>query len=267
MTDESTWSTAMLRLLILLALPSLLFSCQSAKAVDETEVMQDSEVLDDSDEFDEFDDFDEFETDEPEETSDPLIGYNRMMFGFNDWFFLNVWNPTAKGYRYIAPQGARLAVDRFFNNLTTPIRFGNSLLQLKFEKSGDELGRLLINSTLGLAGLFDVAESWFDWSAPSPEDFGQTLASYGVGAGPPLVLPFWGPSNLRDGIGLIPDAYLSPAFYFTEGYEGFALTAFDKTNFLSLHIGEYESLKGDALDPYTLFRDAYGQYRENLIEE
>ena len=95
----------------------------------------------------------------------------------------------------------------------------------------------------------------------------QTLASYGVGSGFPLVLPFLGPSNLRDGISLIPNAYLSPTFYFTTSVEGVGLSAVERFNLSSLHIGEYESLKQDALDPYTLFRDAYQQHRENLIEE
>ena len=88
-----------------------------------------------------------------------------------------------------------------------------------------------------------------------------------VGEGFPIVLPFLGPSNLRDGISLIPDGYFSPSFYYTSGYEGFGLAVYERFNRTSLHIGEYGSLKADALDPYTLFRDAYHQARLKRIQE
>ncbi len=219
------------------------------------------------DEFGDFDEFDDFGDEEAEEVYDPLSGFNRVMFTFNDKVYLWVWNPVAKGWRFIVPQPARVAVDRAFKNLLTPPRLINSLLQLEFGKAGTEFGRLLVNSTLGIGGLFDPADAWFGWRAPSPEDFGQTLATYGVGTGFPLVLPFLGPSNLRDGFGLIPDGFMNPVFYFTEGYEGTAIWVGDSLNRTSLHIGEYESLKADALDPYTLFRDAYQQNRLKKIEE
>ena len=217
--------------------------------------------------FEEFDEFGDFEDEGQSEVYDPLSGYNRAMFGFNDWFFLNVWNPIAKGYRWVLPEPVRVSVDRFFTNLVTPARLVNSLLQGKLSKAGMETGRFVVNTTIGIGGLFDPADSYLGWRAPSPEDFGQTLATYGVGAGFPIVLPFLGPSNLRDGLGRIPDGYLNPVIYFVDSPEDVAVWVTDELNYTSLHVGEYESLKADALDPYTLFRDAYHQNRLEKIEE
>jgi len=248
-------------LLLLVALAPLLGSCASTGRA-----WQD-ESDDGFDEFEEFDEFEDFGDPEVVEVYDPLSGFNRVMFAFNDKVYAWVWNPIAKSWRFIVPQPARVALDRAYKNILTPPRLINALFQLKFDKAGMELGRLLVNSTLGIGGLFDPADAWFGWRAPSPEDFGQTLGSYGVGEGFPLVLPFIGPSNLRDGFGLIPDAFMSPVYYFTESPDGIIIWAGDAMNFTSLHIGEYESLKADALDPYTLFRDAYQQNRLKKIEE
>jgi len=103
--------------------------------------------------------------------------------------------------------------------------------------------------------------------APSPEDFGQTLGSHGVGGGFPVVLPLLGPSNLRDALGSIPDILLNPIAYIDRSSLRTGLVAGAYLNRASLHIGEYESLKRDALDPYTFLRDAYQQNRDKLIKE
>ena len=247
--------------ILLIAILALFSSCASTAHSWQDE--SDDEFAD----FDGFDEFEDFGDAELVEVYDPMSGFNRVMFAFNDKVYIWVWNPIAKSWRFIVPQPARVALDRAYKNILTPPRLINALFQLKFEKAGTELGRLLVNSTLGIGGLFDPADAWFGWRAPSPEDFGQTLGSYGVGTGFPLVLPFLGPSNLRDGIGLIPDGLMSPVYYFTETPEGIAIWAGNALNYTSLHIGEYESLKGDALDPYTLFRDAYRQNRLKKIEE
>jgi len=231
---------------------------------------QESYQEDDFQEDDFDDDFGEF--DEGEGTveviavNDPLSGFNRAMFVFNDKLYVWVLDPVARVWRFLAPQSARVAIGRFFTNATTPVRFLNDLFQLELGKAGLELGRFLVNTTLGIGGLFDPADSWLGWEAPPPEDFGQTLGSYGVGPGFHLVLPFLGPSNLRDALSAFPDAFAQPAYYLSTG-TGLAANAGSQLNYVSLHLGEYESLRDDALDPYTFIRNAYEQNRLKQIDE
>lgn len=222
--------------------------------------------------FDEFEE--EFDSGEEEDEFDPLSGYNRAMTSFNDGFYENVLFPVARGYRYVVPEGGRKAVGRFFDNLQFPIRFVNNVLQLKMANSGEELSRFVINTTVGLLGLFDPAEEWFGLEEHK-EDFGQTLGYYGVGGGFHIVWPILGPSNLRDSVGLVGDWYLDPAVYWEEReynlvknkYEGYGITVADTINDSSFQIEEYQSLKKDALDLYPFFKDIYRQNREKMIKE
>jgi len=161
---------------------------------------------------------------------------------------------------------ARTSISKAFHNLYFPLRFTNSLLQLKFRKAGTELGRFVVNSTVGVGGLFDPAGRYLRWH-PSEEDFGQTLGRYGVGEGFPVVLPVLGQTNLRDGLGLIPNYLLNPVTYVADWHITFPLGAGEKFNYMALHMDEYESIKNDALDPYTFIRDAYKQNREKMIKE
>ena len=217
--------------------------------------------------FEGFEEFAKPEGEAPREVFDPLIGYNRLMFNFNDKFWLYVWRPTAKGFAFVVPEPARVALNRVYLNVRYPLRVVNCLLQLKLKKTGVETGRFLVNSTLGLAGLFDPAEKWLGWKAPDAEDFGQTLGRYGVGEGFPVMLPFIGPSNVRDGLGWIPDFYANPIVYFVSFNEGVAIGVGDYFNRSSLYPDEYSKLKKDALDPYTFFRDAYSQLRKERIRK
>ena len=201
-----------------------------------------------------------------ERAFDPLRGYNRLAFKFNDKFYFWVAKPLTKGYGFVVPKPARASVSRAFHNLHFPLRLVNNLLQLKFRKAGTETGRFLINSTAGIGGLFDPAEKWVGWR-PADEDFGQTFGHYGVGDGFPIVLPLLGQTNLRDGLGVIPSFLLNPVWYVADFKTNFAVTSGEQFNFVSLHIGEYESIKKDALDPYTFIRDAYKQNREKKIRE
>ena len=249
-----------------------LASCRSAKVVDRDDVVQEGtpggvQQPESMGEFEEFEEEFGKEFEEPEEIFDPLFGYNWLMYHFNDRFYLWLWQPVAKGYAFIVPEVARVAVNRAYKNARTPVRFANALFQLKFKKAGTEFGRLLVNSTIGIGGLFDPADAFFDWRAPSPEDFGQTLGHYGVGGGFPLVLPLLGPKNLRDALGLIPDTFMYPEVYFISALASVAISSGEHFDRSSLHIGEYESLKEHALDPYTFFRDAYEQNREKKIQE
>ena len=209
---------------------------------------------------------DEFEAIGTEALIDPLSGYNRVMTQVNDRLYFWLFKPIARGYRAVLPEGARLAVGRFFRNLTMPVRFANNLLQLKPKRAGTELARFALNTTVGVLGFGDPAASRFGLQA-YPEDFGQTLGHYGIGSGFHIVLPLLGPSNLRDTLGLVPDYFLDPVSYIEDSDARLAIRAYDQVNHTSLHIGEYESLKNDAVDLYTFLRDGYEQRRIKLIEE
>lgn len=207
------------------------------------------------------------------ESFDPLSGYNRSMTSFNHYVYLNIVAPTAKGYAKVVPEVARTGISNFIDNITFPIRFVNNLLQLKFAYAFEELGRFTINSTFGLAGLMDLATK-MDLEKRD-EDFGQTLAFYGIGEGFHIVLPFFGPSNLRDSIGLVADGYISPLTDMSSyGYKipnntekTVAIQAIKFVNHSSLNQGKYEAFTKDAIDLYSLLKDAYNQRREKEIKE
>ena len=135
---------------------------------------------------------------------DPWSGLNRRIYNFNYRFDRYVFLPVVRGYKWALPQFARTGINNFFDNFRDVRTMANSALQASPTKLFQSTGRVLVNSTFGLLGLIDVA-SKLDFPRPQ-EDFGQTLGRWGVGKGPYLVIPFLGPSNLRDGIGLIPDS-------------------------------------------------------------
>lgn len=199
--------------------------------------------------------------------SDPLRGWNRAVFKLNDKFYFWLAKPVARGYGFLVPKPARAAVDRGFNNLRYPVRLVGCLMQAKVSRAGSETRRFLINSTLGLGGLFDPARLWFRWQRPPEEDLGQGLAAWGLGPGFPLTIPFLGQSTLRDGLMILPAIYMSPVPYVTDVPVSFGVSAGEQMNYISMHIGEYESLKKDALDPYAFIRDAYLASREKKIQE
>lgn len=221
---------------------------------------EDQDVFDDGFGFE-----DEFAA-ENNKVYDPLIGFNRLMFKFNDRLYFIVLVPIGTTYSLVLSEKMRTSVNNFFLNLEFPVRFVNNLLQLKFKNTGIEMVRFGVNSTAGVLGFMDPAYTYLKLT-PKDEDFGQTLGHYGVGEGFPLVLPFWGVLNLRDAIGEIPDGFLSPSFFVRNIYLKIAIFSFEKVNYVSLHIGEYEMIKKEALDPYTFTRDAYAQIRKKRIEE
>ena len=253
-------------------------SPESIQLQSETETDEDVEDEEFDDGFE-----DEFESAE-KEIFDPLSGYNTVMTQFNDGFYVYVLDPVARGYEWVMPDLAQSGVKNFFHNLLFPIRFVNNALQLKPINAGEELFRFIINSTVGIFGLWDPAKEWFDLEAHE-EDFGQTLGYYGVGGGFHIVLPFLGPSNLRDMFSLYPDMQMDPVYYVEnrpynlpkkEGeYLGMSRQAVQQSNLLilktvnqeSLRIGQYENLKKDAIELYPFLRDVYEQNRAKLIEE
>lgn len=216
-------------------------------------------------------DFDQFESEADQSKAakpvfDPLGRYNRLMFNVNDKFYFWLGKPLTKGYSFIVPQPARVAAARGFTNIGFPVRFVSSVFQGKFKGAGSELARFTVNSTIGLAGLFDPADKWLGLK-PSDEDLGQLLGYYDVGYGFPLVLPILGQSSLRDGISLLPNFLLNPVYYAADYQTYTAVAAGDKFNYLSLHGEDYEKIKNEALDPYTFIRDAHKQNREKKIKE
>ncbi|MCW8894316.1 VacJ family lipoprotein [Sulfurimonas sp.] len=221
------------------------------------------------------DELDEFaEEMQVKEVYDPFSGYNRSMTSFNDGAYEYVFKPVAQGYRYLFHEEIRMSVQKFFHNLYFPMRVVNNALQGKFKNSAEETGRFVINSTVGILGLFDPAKSKFGLQAHE-EDFGQTLGFYGAGSGPHIVLPFIGPSNLRDTISLYPDSLLTPIDYTERSYwtltdtvaEYLGVKSVEKVNYASLNMERYDKLKQDAVDLYPYLRDLYEQYRDKQIEE
>lgn len=206
---------------------------------------------------------------------DPLSGYNRWMTGVNDSLMIYVMEPVADGYRSAVPEQGRESVYHFMNNLYFPVSFVNNLLQFKIAHAGTESLRFMLNSTVGVLGLFDVADSWFGIK-PHVEDFGQTLGYYGVGSGIPVVLPFFGPRNLRDLTGTFVDGYTDPVYYYDSRFyntvepfwDSVLVKGYDEFNEYSLQpSGSYQKFTEDAIDLYPFLRDAYEQYRNKLITE
>jgi phospholipid-binding lipoprotein MlaA len=204
-----------------------------------------------------------------EEVSDPIEGFNRAMFWFNDKLYVVFLRPISKAYDAITPNFFQKGVRNFFSNLRYPIYLVSDLAQLKFDQAGDHTMRFLINTTAGIAGVMDVAK---DYDYPEHlEDFGTALGYNGVEEGPYLVLPIFGPSNARDLVGRIVDTGLNPQTYLVYadvdnataialGLRG--LEVVDDTNRASEAI---DLAKKASVDYYLFVRSAYHQRRQNLI--
>ena len=196
---------------------------------------------------------------------DPLKPINRAVYVFNDKFYFWFLKPIAKGYRWLLPSVARTGVSNFFVNLFTPIRLTNCLLQGKFDPASIELARFVTNTSLGVLGFGNPAKNLYGLEKQD-EDFGQTLGAYGVGNGFFIMIPFLGPSTLRDGLAIIPDWYLSPITYVVDSTTvTVGLYFFRTVNETSFRIGDYEAIKEAALDPYEALRDGYVQFRRAKI--
>lgn len=200
--------------------------------------------------------------------ADPIEPWNRAMYHVNDKLYFWLFKPVAKGYRYVVPEDVRGIFSNFYENLKAPIRIVNNFLQGKPQYAGLEFTKFLINSTIGVGGLRDCAKECFGINGRDA-DFGQTLGKYGVGFGFYIVWPILGPSSPRDTVGLVGDRMLTPTTYVSSGWmtpESTGLTIHEKINYTSFHIGDYEAIKGAAIDPYVAMRDAYIQYRKKALE-
>jgi phospholipid-binding lipoprotein MlaA len=200
---------------------------------------------------------------------DSIQPLNRAMFTFNDRVYYWFFRPLSNGYEAVVPEKARLGVRNFFTNVRTPGRFVNCILQGKFKGAGTELLRLVINSTIGGAGFSDPATKYFKLDMYD-EDFGQTLGSYNVGAGSFIEIPLFGPSNVRDGIGLLGDLVLDPLTWlmFVSAPASSGVRSYNTLNDVSIDKGDtYEGLVEQAIDPYIAVQDAYTQNRAKKIRE
>ena len=201
------------------------------------------------------------------EISDPLESFNRAMFDFNLFLDDAIGKPLAEAYRNVLPEPVRDSIRNFIRNLNSPVILANDLLQGEGERANDTLARFLVNSTLGVGGLFDVA---FDMGySYHSEDFGQTLAVHGVKEGPYLVLPVLGPSSLRGTTGKAVDTFLNPLTYIAAANDAdiwlYGMRGTDAVDFRSRNIESLDQLKRDSLDFYSLIRSIYDQHRRNEI--
>jgi phospholipid-binding lipoprotein MlaA len=198
---------------------------------------------------------------------DPYENYNRFMQGVNDGMYDYMIEPVSTVYRDWVPEFFRLSVKNVFANAASPVNFVSSLLQGDLDKAARVIGRLVLNSTVGLGGLFDVAGDYYEVK-PVNEDMEQALGSYDIGSGPYLVLPFFGPSSPRNLVGKVFDSLLNPTFWFSPSFVvGAGITAEERVNSTSFIVDDYKGLKENAVDPYISLRDFNHQYREKLIKE
>jgi phospholipid-binding lipoprotein MlaA len=200
------------------------------------------------------------------ENKDPLEGFNRAIYKFNDTADKAVIKPVAGAYKAVVPGTVRTGVGNFFANLNSVISVVNNLLQFKFNNAFEEAGRFVMNSTFGVAGLMDVAS--MDGVPKHKEDLGQTLAYWGWDNSSYLVLPFIGPSSVRDGLGFAVDFWaFYPVSYIDDARTRNALYA---TNFLDTRaqwLPGSDLLDEAALDPYAFMRDAYTQRRASQVRD
>lgn len=199
------------------------------------------------------------------EYRDPLIWVNRGIFAFNDVTYRFLLIPLSKGYTRVVPRPVRRSVGHFFYNIKTPVYAVNHLLQRKPKPLGRDLLRFVINSTVGLLGLFNPAEAW--WGLEREETgFDETLGRYGAGYGIYLVLPLFGPSDLRNGASLLVDHFLDPILYLTEDPETTVLQGFDFFQAYAPGAERYETLRRKSEDPYIFFRNLYLQGAQRDVE-
>lgn len=200
---------------------------------------------------------------ETADPGDPWQGFNRKMYAFNDTLDHYVLRPVARAYKDFTPEPVDKGISNIFSNVNDVYVGLNDLLQAKFKQAGSDMGRFLVNSTLGVAGMFDWASGW--GMEKHEEDFGQTLGYWGVNQGPYLVLPFFGPRTVRDTGGLVVDTASNPiglaAPIAAVLPTGTVNTIDQRADLLKAS----EVVEEAALDPYIFTREAYLQKRRYLV--
>jgi phospholipid-binding lipoprotein MlaA len=195
--------------------------------------------------------------------NDPWEGFNRVVYQFNDDFDTVFLKPVARGYQFITPAPVDRGITNFFDNLADVRNGVNNALQFKMTRALTSVGRVVVNSTVGLLGFVDVASNL---NMPKyNEDFGQTLGTWGLAPGPYVVLPFLGPSTGRDTIGLVADWYTDPLTYLNDGEVAWGLKGLRVIDRRADLLAASKVLEQAALDPYAFVRDGYLQRRRSDI--
>lgn len=196
---------------------------------------------------------------------DPIEGFNRAMYGFNEAVDTVLIKPVAQGYDYVMPTPVRTGVTNFFGNIADLFIGVNNLLQGKPDQAASDIGRVLVNSTVGILGLIDVAS--YAGLEKHEEDFGQTFGRWGVGDGAYIVLPFYGPRTLRDTAGLVLDAAADPVNHIDNIPARNTLLALRIIDTRADLLPADKVIEEAALDKYSYMRDGYLQRRRNLIHD
>lgn len=197
--------------------------------------------------------------------ADPLESINRGIYKFNDTVDKNVIKPVAQGYKAVMPTVGRVMVSNFFSNLDDVVVTANDLLQFKLVQGFSDGMRFVVNTTVGVFGLIDVAST--GGLQKHNEDFGQTLGKWGVGNGPYLVLPILGPSTLRDTAGLYADGYTSPMYQMNDMGARNQAYLTRGINRRSEFLDQEKVLDEAMIDPYTFMRDAYLLHRTSQVHD
>ncbi len=200
---------------------------------------------------------------ESEQINDPFEGLNRGIFAFNQFADALIIKPLALLYRLLLPPEVRRGVHNTLENLHAPVTLANDLMQGEGGRAGNTIGRFLINSTVGIGGLMDVAADF--GIEGHREDFGQTLSVWGSGGGPYIIIPILGPSNLRDVTGLVADAFLDPLNYYAPDDALLARTLVRGIDERERVLDTLDEIERTSLDFYATLRSLYRQHRNNQI--
>ncbi len=196
---------------------------------------------------------------------DPLEPMNRVTYSFNDGVDQALFKPIAEGYRAVVPNFARTGISNFFANINDVLIVLNNLLQGKIVNAISDLGRVVVNSTIGVLGFMDLATEF--GLEKHNEDFGQTLGHWGIGAGAYLLIPFMGPSNMRDAVGRFVDHRTDPITYVESMRARNVLWGVRMVSQRADLLDTSKILDAAALDPYEFLRDAFLQRRRNLVHD
>ena len=213
------------------------------------------------------------EFDESAGVNDPFENVNRLIYEFNDFVFYNALQPLVDAYTAITPDRVKEGASNFFHNLRYPVRLASNLLQCRFKGAWVETGRFAINSTAGIVGILTPADDYESFAPIESEDFGQVFGAWGIGEGPYLVLPFFGPSNLRDLAGLFGDRAINPIkepFRMIDDWDWEWQLATSATDYISRSpqiVERYKQISGSSIDPYSSSKNGYTQYRRGAVVE
>lgn len=205
------------------------------------------------------------------EVPDPLERMNRATFWCNDKMYLLIFRPVSKGYERVIPKPVRKGVFNMFENAKYPVRLGNSLLQGNFKRVGLHTEKFLLNTVGGLGGLIRVSDRFPKLAELPEEDTGKTFAKWGMDHGFYLVIPFLGPSSLRDGVGLLGDYAMNPVNWgiFWSGDHDWTMIppSVNTLRALPMQLELYDETKRDAIDPYVAVRSGYIQFRASAVKK